>query len=405
MTAPNSTRPWAPGDPDAEYEALLKDQAEKEGLSVAASKAGKRDSYGGLFTAAQSRAASLGVTLQALYDHDRALIEQSDYPSDACIRPFEVELYLADALEPQRRNHVQACPACTALVEGAVPSTSRQAEWLDELRHIAAGGPVLTRTRIDDGRDAWLTDVIATGLPIGGLAVLFGVIAGSWLVLVPGIAMTIGASAPFLHAHRDQRFSAATFGSVWSSSRGAILTATAAVFVLLIGIGLWQQNEVAIVIEEKDREIIQSYLTSVATTAVGEWRSTGEHPMKHETAEAFTVSTNLRSSDRAVYEVAAPGDSQRFVAELKGDTGTLYWRAAGSGTWNTTSSDTVAKIITGELREVRPDRITIEDREGRSYSLAAAANLDFNVELGEAVAVTNPDMTQLISIAMLNTDG
>lgn len=138
MTEPSSTRPWAPGDPDAEYEALLADQAERERLSVADFRARGRQLYGGLFEAAESRAKSLGVTIQALYDLDRALIGQSDYPSAACIRPFELEYYLADELEPDRCEHVQACPACRSLVEGALPSPTRQAKWNDVLQRLGS---------------------------------------------------------------------------------------------------------------------------------------------------------------------------------------------------------------------------------------------------------------------------
>ena len=77
------------------------------------------------------------MTIQELYDRDCALIEQSDYPSEACVRPFEVEAYLENALAPERCEHVQACLACSALVEGAVPSATRQAEWADAIQRMA----------------------------------------------------------------------------------------------------------------------------------------------------------------------------------------------------------------------------------------------------------------------------
>ena len=122
MARPDSTRPWAPGDPDREYTDFLENQAKKDGLTVDAFTARGRELYSGLVDAAKVRAARVGLTVEALYEHDRTLIEQSSYPSEASLRPFEVEFYLADALTPQRREHAQACPACRALVEGAVPS-------------------------------------------------------------------------------------------------------------------------------------------------------------------------------------------------------------------------------------------------------------------------------------------
>ena len=393
MTKPSSTRPWAPGDPDAEYEALLQDQAEQESLNVAASTARGRELYGGLFKAAQSRAESLGVTIQELYDRDCALIKQSDYPSEACVRPFEVEAYLVNGLAPERCEHVQACPACSALVEGAVPSATRRAEWTDAVRRMAEAA-VVTGERIGKRRQAWLSDVFATGLQIGGLAALFGGITGSPPVMVTGIAIAIVASAALLFAHRERLSSAATFEYVWDRSRGAAPTAVAAVIVVL-GVGLWQRPEVPTVTVNNDREPIEIRAASVATTAVGVWRSTGAYPMMRETEGPFTVSTGLQVEDRAVYEVT--GDSQQFRADLQGDTGTLYRTVGGS--------DTVeAKIITGELREVSPGSITIEDAQGQSHSLLAAAGVrDPNTDLnGSVIAVTNPEMTQFMSVVMLD---
>jgi len=80
MAKPHPTRPWAPGDPDREYQELLQDQAGREGLSVEQFTARRRELYGGLFDAARARAERLGLSVEALYDHDRALIEQSSYP-------------------------------------------------------------------------------------------------------------------------------------------------------------------------------------------------------------------------------------------------------------------------------------------------------------------------------------
>ena len=165
MTKPKSTRPWAPGDPDAEYEALLKDQAEQEERSIAESTAYGRELYGDLFEMAQSRAESLGMTIQELYDRDRRLIEESDYPREACIRPFEVEAYLASALARERYEHVRACAACSALVEGAAPSTTGEPEWDDKI--MAA---VVNPGRTDEGHRAWLRDVL------GGCAALVAIL-------------------------------------------------------------------------------------------------------------------------------------------------------------------------------------------------------------------------------------
>ena len=257
-----------------------------------------------------------------------------------------------------------------------------------------AEAAVVTGGRIGERRRAWLSDVFATGLPIGGLAALFGGIAGSQPVMVAGIATAIGATAALLPAHRERLSSTARFAYVWDRSRGAALTAAAAAVVLLAGVGLEQRTTVASLTVEKDRELIEMRATSVAKTAVGMWRSTGEYPMMHEAAGPFTVSTHLHS-DGVVYTVAAPGDSQRFLADLQGGTGTLYW--------NVSSDRVEARILTGDVKEVSPDSITIEDERGKSHILVAAVKVpDPNIKRDERViAVTNPEMTQWMSVVML----
>ena len=44
------------------------------------------------------------------------------------LQPFEVELFLADTLSPERQTHVTACSACSSLIEGATPSKDLQRE-------------------------------------------------------------------------------------------------------------------------------------------------------------------------------------------------------------------------------------------------------------------------------------
>ena len=345
MTKPSSTRPWAPGDPHAEYEALLNAQAKQEGLSVAESTARARKRYGDLYSAAHSRAKRLGVTIPDLYDRDRELIVNSHYPSEACILPFEVEAYLAAKLAPERCEHVQACSACSALVVGAVPSATRKAEWKIAVRDDMASVP-------------WLSAVFATSLPIGGLAALFG----GW--------------------RRASR-----------SATCAALTASVFVLLLLTGIRHWDRTDTA-------REL-KALATSVATTAVSIHRSTGAYPRRNQ-ALPFTVSTYYLRGDAIRYEVAAPGDddSQRFVANLRGDAGTLYR--------NEINPDMIeAKIITGDITKMSLDSITIRDLQGNMHSLLAAVEApERNIARDDQViAVTNAEMTRWISVVMLPTAG
>jgi len=397
MTKLSSTRPWSPGDPDAEYEALLEDQAAREGMSVEAFTARGREVYGGLFEAARTRAEHLGLTVEALYERDRAFIEQSSYPSEACLRPFEVEFYVADALPAERRAHVQACPACTALVEGATPSAARQAEWAEAVRDlVTARAPA--DTAAGDGRLAWISDVFATGVPIGGGTVVLGTVIGSQSIVVAGVVTTVAAFASFLWAYRSRVFSAVPFQYVWDKSRGAALTAATAVAVVVTVVASWQQSEMATVTAAGDRQLVEQHTTSVATTAAGVWRSTGVHPVVREASGLLTVSTDLQTGDRAVYEVSGAGDSQRFVADLRGDTGTIYRNTIASGTVQ-------ARIITGHVRERSPDKVTIEDEKGQSYSLVAAVEVPAVGPDERVIAVTNPDMTRLMSVAVLETDG
>lgn len=192
MTTRNTTRPWAPGDPDAEYQDLLKEQAQHEGLSVAEFTARARERYGDLYGAAQSRATDLGVTVAGLYDRDRELIENSYYPSEECIRPFEVEAYLADGLTAERKEHVAGCVACSALVVGAVPSAKRRGTFEEAVRkdvarsESAAGLPDRSKNpRYGGGQAAIAHQVVALADSRAALAapmVFIGIRFVIWLV-------------------------------------------------------------------------------------------------------------------------------------------------------------------------------------------------------------------------------
>ena len=381
-----SSRPWAPGDPDAEYHALLKEQADQEGLSVAESTARARGLYGGIYEAAQSRAEKIGVTVQELYERDRALIEQSAYPTEACIRPFEVEAYLADMLAPERRTHVRACRACSALVEGAEPSAARQEEWTNMVREMAA----IDDAPIDERHPESSTDIFATALLIGALAGLVAAITANPPVMVVASAIAFSGMASFLLVHGERLFATPIFRGVRIRSRSAAVPAAAgAALVLLVAVGVSQRIETA----DSTRELVGMRATSVAMQALSTWRETGEYPIVQENQGSIRISTD-RSGDGVVYRVATPEGSQQVFADLRGDNGVLYRDAIGA--------DMVeARIITGDISEVRPDGITIEDTLGASYELYAIAPQDIELA-ASVVAVTDASMEQLTSVMKFN---
>jgi hypothetical protein len=127
-----------PGDADEQYDKLLRTVAEREGASVDAFVAKGREQYDGMFEAARARAERRGLTVDALYEQDRALIEQSPFPGPSCLHPQEVELFAAGALPPERTAHALQCRGCTVMLEGLRPSPERAARWADDVRAAVA---------------------------------------------------------------------------------------------------------------------------------------------------------------------------------------------------------------------------------------------------------------------------
>lgn len=354
MARPDSTRPWAPGDPDREYTDLLENQAKKDGVTVDAFTARGRELYSGLFDAARARAARVGLTVEALYEHDRTLIEQSAYPGENCLQPFEVELFVADALAPERREHVAMCVACTALLQGVRPSPAQQEAWATEVRAAASALAAPAAQPKRAGRLAWATDAFATGVPIGLLGMGFGVYTANPAIGLAGLVTVIAACGLLLFGYHGRLVSPVdTFQNVWATSRGALFTAAAAGLVLFVAVNFWQQTEMAALQTQADEVLLEKYATSVATTAVGVWQSTGLHPIVRETGGALTIQ---------------------------------------------------ARIIAGHITRLSPASITIEDEKQQSHDLLVAGEMPALKLNDRVIAVTNPEMTQLTSVAVLGPE-
>ena len=133
------------------YARVLKKRADRLGISVEA--AGKVDSSKPLYlTAAETAAARLGTTVEAVLQDDLRRIENSDYPTPNCLSPDDLEDLLAGLeerklsaevlLQPEnlksleqnipfgeQLRHLSTCDACRTLLVACRPSQARQSEF------------------------------------------------------------------------------------------------------------------------------------------------------------------------------------------------------------------------------------------------------------------------------------
>lgn len=410
MATSKSRRTWAPGDPDRDYAELLKAEADHDGLSVEALTEQIRQKYGGLFEAAEKRAERLGVTVEDLYAQDRALIEESSYPSDVCLQPFEVELFAADALTAERREHVVGCRACSVLLEGAIPSPERQAAWANEVREFA-GAPARTEAQpAIEWRFGWSNDVFAIGVTIGLFVTALGASTLDSRVVLTGCLMALVAFAVLVFGHGGRLASVPhAVRNVWVTSRGALLAAPAFAIVVFFASRWGPQERIAALqattaaaeqnLVEKtqsEQSLIEQYLTSVATTSVGTWQMTGVHPIVKDSMGPVVLSTNVREGNRAVYEASASGTSSRVLADVQGDTGTIYL--------NKLEPDAVrARILAGHVTDVTRTTITIEDPQKKAHELLIRGDLPQLKLNDRVIVVTDPTLKQVTTATMLGT--
>src|SRR6185503_11522651 len=95
------------------------------------------------------------------------------------------------------------------------------------------------------------------------------------------------------------------------------------------------------------------------------------------------LSTNVPDSNRAIYEAKAWGSSNRVLADVQGDTGTIYL--------NKLEPDAVfARIMAGHVTAVTPTTITIEGPKKSAHELLIKGNLPQLKRNDRVIVVTDP---------------
>src|SRR5687768_2323863 len=62
---------------------------------------------------------------------------QNCYPSEKCLEPHEIELWISDEISAEMRDHVSNCMLCQSLVDSCNPSVEQTEQFLAEVRALS----------------------------------------------------------------------------------------------------------------------------------------------------------------------------------------------------------------------------------------------------------------------------
>jgi hypothetical protein len=103
-------------------------------LGISAEQAGYIEGKPLFMVEIEDRAATEHRTVDSLLEEYRNRLQQSTYPTPACLLVDEVAAYAEGALTLERLQHANTCQACATLLAGSIPSDDAAAEFVDALR-------------------------------------------------------------------------------------------------------------------------------------------------------------------------------------------------------------------------------------------------------------------------------
>jgi hypothetical protein len=103
-------------------------------LRISAEQAGDVEAKPLFMVEIEARAATEKRTVDSLLREYRDRLQQSTYPTPACLLVDEVAAYAEGGLPLERLQHANVCQACATLIAGAVPTDEAAAEFVEALR-------------------------------------------------------------------------------------------------------------------------------------------------------------------------------------------------------------------------------------------------------------------------------
>ncbi len=103
-------------------------------LHISAEQAGDVEPKPLFMVEIEARAATERRTVDSLLEEYRNRLQQSTYPTPACLLVDEVAAYAEGELPLERLQHANTCQACATLLIGAVPTDEAAGEFVDALR-------------------------------------------------------------------------------------------------------------------------------------------------------------------------------------------------------------------------------------------------------------------------------
>jgi hypothetical protein len=324
--------------------------------------------------AVRSRAQRLGTTPEDVRSQDIDRLRVSRYPGPDCLEPEEIEQFaLTGILAGESLPHVEDCAACRGLLKKLSPSTEGLESFLAETRsHRVAPliGPVgaqesasLDAIGVVSKRPskADLADLVLAAAPV---AVAVGVVyvlsngAPEFLPRDPMSATVMGTGVLLLVVGVCLAL-AARWPSALSlllTSRGALaggtLVAAVAMFVVLSQLS----DRVNASVQLGEYQLREFVLASMDS------RQSAGNFLPASAVGKFAMRTEQASSERTVYEAAAKGIPGTLVADIRPDTGYLWWQVGKE-------RDLRASFVAGRVKRTLPDGVVIEDPAGNSRML------------------------------------
>jgi hypothetical protein len=103
-------------------------------LRISAEQAGNVEAKPLFMVEIETRAATEHRTVDSLLEEYRNRLQQSTYPTPACLLVDEVAAYAEGTLPLERLQHADTCHACATLLTGSVPTDEAASEFVDALR-------------------------------------------------------------------------------------------------------------------------------------------------------------------------------------------------------------------------------------------------------------------------------
>jgi len=324
-------------------------------------------------------------------------LRESKYPGPECLEPYELELYVKDALHEDRVSHTRECVPCAALLKSAAPSTAGLNKLLAEIREEVEKSSVPVDTTHEPPK--WIfMDALATAVPVGVSvwAALFFywyrlpsntseqiVNSVSWVVIQPALlglvallvvfaALTVLVKASnFFASHR-----------LLASSGGAFaVSVTLGCFLFY---GTYRSLVSNTSKSELEITLLQTQLAQAIAAAGNKQTNNREFTSINFVSGLVDVQTVSTTPNKITYQATVRDLPGKLVAEVTDDTGEFYWQSSKRKP-EKTKNEEVAKLLFGTVKSVDSKNISLVDRSGLSHNLKLSRELSPTPARGEKV--------------------